>query len=209
MSIKWTVLNMGCLSRNKFWGEHPDTAYRKAYCTSTVIEAGDDIIIVDPPMAGEGMCNLLDSRCGLAIKDITKVFITHTHGDHMEGLDAFPHAQWYLSPGEMKTLEKEPRWNEKFIPAADEVAPGVRTIPLPGHTLALTGLVFNAAEGCIVVAGDGVMTKDFFQNKTGFHNSADMEQVAKTIEMLAEMADIIVPGHDNYFCPKTANFISK
>ncbi len=43
------------------------------------------------------------------------------------------------------------------------------------------------------------MTRDFFADRRGFHNSADLDAAGATITRLSTIADIIIPGHDNYF----------
>jgi glyoxylase-like metal-dependent hydrolase (beta-lactamase superfamily II) len=51
----------------------------------------------------------------------------------------------------------------------------------------------------VVVAGDAVMTRDHWCERLGHHNSADLGLAARTIGQLAAFADIVVPGHDNFF----------
>jgi glyoxylase-like metal-dependent hydrolase (beta-lactamase superfamily II) len=51
----------------------------------------------------------------------------------------------------------------------------------------------------VVIAGDAVMTRDHWRERQGHHNSADLALAARSIEQLAALADIVVPGHDNYF----------
>jgi N-acyl homoserine lactone hydrolase len=41
------------------------------------------------------------SECGLTPADITTVFITHAHFDHMGGLDLFPNAKFYIQKREL------------------------------------------------------------------------------------------------------------
>ena len=43
------------------------------------------------------------------------------------------------------------------------------------------------------------MTRDFWLGRQGFHNSVDFDLAAQTMDQLAAAADIIIPGHDNYF----------
>ena len=51
----------------------------------------------------------------------------------------------------------------------------------------------------VAVAGDSVMTRDFFKDRRGYYNSADFAASAHSIDLLMEKADIVVPGHGNYF----------
>jgi len=44
-----------------------------------------------------------------------------------------------------------------------------------------------------------VMTRDYWDDRRGYFNSADLEQAARTITELVDIADCVVPGHDNCF----------
>ena len=204
MLPKWTVLSIGAISRNKFWGESDDKSHRNIYCTSTLIQTDTDIIIVDPSMQAYEMAWLLDFRSGLTLDKVTKVYATHFHGDHSAAMPFFPNAQWFMPPLEIDRVEFSGYSKDRIIPARDEISPGINTIALPGHTPGLTGLWFDSAEGRVVVAGDGVMTRDFFRHRTGYYNSTDLQQAAASIDKLIDFADVIVPGHDNYFLVKAA-----
>ena len=205
MLARWTVLNMGSITRNKFWGERDSNSYRKIFCTSTLIQTEHDIIIVDPSMSGADMDYLLDSRCGLKASDVTKVFVSHTHGDHLVGIKSFEHAEWFMTSPEIEVLkEKGSDLAERFNTAAGEISNGIEVISLPGHTAGIGGLEFDAVEGRIAVVGDAVMTRDFFRHRIGYHNSADFMAASATIERLAKAVDVVVPGHDNYFYVKAA-----
>jgi glyoxylase-like metal-dependent hydrolase (beta-lactamase superfamily II) len=90
------------------------------------------------------------------------------------------------------------------MPATGTILEAVDVVPTPGHTVDHHSLRFKCNGYSIVVAGDAVMTQDFWRDRQGYFNSVDREQVARTMEHLASMADIIVPGHDNYFLLKDA-----
>jgi hypothetical protein len=49
----------------------------------------------------------------------------------------------------------------------------------------------------VIIAGDAAMTRDFWRERQGYFNSADLALAAQSIEKLAQIADLIVPGHDN------------
>lgn len=67
----------------------PDT---DRYCQSILIETGDSAYLVD---AGAPVIDLL-TRKGFDLKKIRAVFITHMHGDHIDGLLSFVDlSMWY------------------------------------------------------------------------------------------------------------------
>jgi glyoxylase-like metal-dependent hydrolase (beta-lactamase superfamily II) len=200
--ISWRVLNIGYISRNKYWGEETTRAYRSAVCTGVFINCGGIKIIVDPPLPPEQMDSLLDTRCGLKSGDIDIIFITHSHGDHFAGLGAFEHAERFLAPAEYTMLLSQggsKELLEQVKPAERELAPGISVIDLPGHTQGLAGLEFRSDEGTVIVTGDAVMTREFFIGRSGYFNCVDEAASTQTIGLIASRADIVVPGHDNYF----------
>ena len=79
---------------------------------------------------------------------------------------------------------------------------GVEFIPIPGHTIGTTGILFDTVDGRTCVCGDAVMTRDFFINRQGYYNSVDFAKSSESIEKMAGLADIVVPGHGNYFLNK-------
>ena len=197
---RWDVVTIGNLSRNRYWGESDAEAVRPALCTCTLI-AGDAFrLLVDPSHAGEGdMVRELDRRTGLKPGDITAVFLTHDHADHLAGVPHFRGAKWLAAPAVASILNESGRLPRRVEPASGFLFDAVEMIPLPGHTLTQHGLRFDCDGLSVVVAGDAVATRDFFRERRSFFNAADFELSAKTMDRVADMADIIVPGHDNYF----------
>ena len=72
-------------------------------------------------------------------------------------------------------------------------------VATPGHTASHHALRFDCEGRSIATAGDAVATHDFFRDRRGFYNSVDFEAAARSMDKLASLADIIVPGHDNFF----------
>jgi len=204
--IRWRVLTVGHLSRNKFWGESIDHAYRETLCTSTLIQIGDRNIVVDPSCPPDEMERVLDQRAGIKPEAIDTVFLTHFHGDHYVGLTTFPHAAWYMAAPEIAawTEQTAPDAPERALlarikPAPAEVVPGVALLATPGHTPNHTSLIFSSADWRVVIAGDAVMTYDYFQARDVHYNTVDRAAAVRSIDTIAELADVVVPGHDNYF----------
>lgn len=198
---RFTILTLGCFSRNRYWGEEDAKSYRRALCTSTLIETPQGARIpVDPAVSGAALAQVLDERCGLRPEAVDYVYVTHRHGDHYVGMADLPRAVWLAAPGDAGEIRRAlPQHAKRIFAAGAEIVPGVQVLPLPGHTPGLAGLLFASEDGMVAVAGDSVMTRDFFKDRRGYYNSADFAASARSIDLLMEKADIVVPGHGNYF----------
>ena len=200
MAVRWDIICIGNLSRNRYWGEAEDKPIRAALCTSTLITGDDFRLLVDPAFAdGDQMAGELNRRTGLALDDITAVFVTHEHGDHHAGLRHFAEAQWYAAPEAAEAINGSGKYGKQMAAVTGSVCDDVQVIHTPGHTLGHHSLRFTCQGQVVVIAGDAVMTRDFWRDRRGYFNSKDFGQASRTIEMLAETAEVIVPGHDNYF----------
>ena len=204
--FKWSILTLGQFSRNKFWGEDITKSYRGPICTSTYISGNNAQILVDPPFEVDKLADVLNARTGKTLADITHVYVTHGHGDHFVTLSCFPNAQIFVAPGELQAVYDECERRGEKIPklhkAKDGFVPEMSVIHVPGHTAGICGLFFKAEEGKVAVVGDAIMNRDFYEAREGYHNSVDFPESRKTINLLASSADVIVPGHDNYFLVK-------
>jgi glyoxylase-like metal-dependent hydrolase (beta-lactamase superfamily II) len=197
---RWDVITIGNLSRNRYWGESDDKGVRSSICTCTSITGDDFFILVDPSLKDAAeMAHALNGRTGFKPEDVTVVFVTHEHPDHYEGIAHFPDARWLAAPAVAKILNKSGKISRSIEESTNNLFDVIKVIPTPGHTHAHHSLVFDCCNLRVVIAGDSVMTHDFFRDRRGYLNSVDFELSAKTIDELANMADIIVPGHDNYF----------
>ncbi len=197
---RWDVITVGNLSRNEYWGEGRERAVRPILCTSTLIRGDGFALLVDPPIKDAGqIAREFDRRTGKKLDIVTACFITHEHGDHWPGIENFPQARWLASPGVAESLNRTAGLSKKIEPAEGRLFDALDVVPSPGHTRDHCSLRFNCAGRSIATAGDAVATLDFFHDRRGFYNSADFEQAARSMDKLAALADIIVPGHDNYF----------
>lgn len=187
-------------------GEADDRAYRNPLCTSVLILTRNRAIAVDPNLPPEGMPSLLDRRAGLSIPEVDIDFLTHFHCDHRFGIDAFSEAEWLMAGEEVSACRDEPPENDDHRRVLDclreapgESAPDIALPATPSHMLNHHSLVFDAEVLRVVVAGDATMTRDFFRARDYYFNSADTEAAVRSIEEIATTADVVVPGHVNYF----------
>ena len=68
MSLAFDVINIGCLSRNRFWNE--EQARRVAHATCVLIRDGSKTVLVDPSLPAELLNHRLDERAGLAAQKL-------------------------------------------------------------------------------------------------------------------------------------------
>jgi len=197
---RWDVITIGNLSRNRYWGESEDRGVRSAICSCTVISGDGFHIIVDPSLKDEkAMATELDRRTGLGLNDMDAVFVTHQHGDHHYGLKHFPKAKWLAGAEVAAGLNRSGRYSKPVAPVGDRIFEAVEVLSTPGHTMDHHSLRFDCKELSVVIAGDAVATQDFWVERMGYFNTVDFDLSARTMDKIASIADIVVPGHDNYF----------
>jgi glyoxylase-like metal-dependent hydrolase (beta-lactamase superfamily II) len=194
-----TIVNIGYLSMNKHWGETARTRWATATCT--LVTVGDTRLIVDPSPYPEALEHLLFVRTGLKPSAVGAVLLTHHHADHRYGLPLFDHAQWFMaeagiaewrqsSPGDAAVIAR-------FAPAAGRLPEGLRLEATPGHTMSHHSLVMGSPWGPLYVAGDAVMTPEFFVAEEGLYNSTDLAVAAETVRRIKHEAALVIPGHGN------------
>ena len=202
---RWDVITLGNLSRNRYWGESDAQGVRSAICTCTVIQGEGFRVIVDPSLANaEQMAAELDRRTGLKLRDIDTVFVTHEHADHWYGLAHFSEAKWLAAPDVASALNKTKKLPKPVEAATGRLLDALAIIPTPGHTLSHHSLRFDYEGLSVVIAGDAVATRDFWRERRGYYNCADFALSAKSMDKIAGLANIVVPGHDNFFLNPTA-----
>jgi N-acyl homoserine lactone hydrolase len=152
---------------------------------------------------------------------LTRVVLTHLHWDHCYNLEMFPSARFWLQADELEAArhplpsqrlpyevgipDRQPPWQAavdrlEVIRGRRDVAPGVTTIPLPGHTPGLQGVLVDTAGGKYLIASDAL---PLLENL----GSAGVDPIAPAIHIdvaacfdsLARMrtvADVVLPSHD-------------
>ena len=127
-----------------------------------LIDTGSEVILVDTGLpagfpvevidekamayTGENICDYMDSLAALGYKpeQVTKILLTHRHGDHSGELRSFPNAKIYVGAEEMQADELKGLTNTLSLhdalpiyhnfPEAQKICDGVWFIKAKGHT---------------------------------------------------------------------------
>lgn len=119
------------------------------YFTPTMVRSGGEVILFDTGLDAAGITTAL-AEAGLGPQDVTRVVLTHMHGDHIGGLmgeggPTFANAtyvagqveydHWAAAGNEGFDTKVKPLADRMtFVSDGDSVAPGVTALAAFGHT---------------------------------------------------------------------------
>jgi glyoxylase-like metal-dependent hydrolase (beta-lactamase superfamily II) len=198
------VIAIGSLAKNKYWREKVPA--RQEYATTTLVRSGEVLLIVDPGWPAEVLKSALFYRAGLEPDAVTHVYMTHMDVCHMAGIGLFPKAKWLAYDEEMKYADAElaAAAPERAVlarlqSAPDKFAPGVDLFPTFGHTPGHASVLVYSPMQTAIIAGDAVLTREHFEQGDLGDAPWDLVKAKESFQDVLEIADIIVPGHDNLF----------
>jgi N-acyl homoserine lactone hydrolase len=121
---------------------------------------------------------------GLRPEDVRTVVITHLDWDHAGGVGAFSNAEvlvhrpeYEFASSAMGRMRYQPRlWPTDFeptlydldpepygpFPESKTLAPDVRLVPIPGHSIAQVGAIVRANGHALLFAADHMLRQDWF-----------------------------------------------
>jgi glyoxylase-like metal-dependent hydrolase (beta-lactamase superfamily II) len=209
---------VGTLSRNRFWDEAG--AVRAAHATTTLLRDGTTTVIIDPSLPDRVLEQRLDERTGLKPASVDVVFLTNFRPLHRMGIGLFQEATWLIHDAERaaigeflasvadsaevqgrpvdEAVEQELALLTKFEVAPEQITDDIHLFPSPGVTPGAASLMACNPDRTIVVAGDAVISREYFQNRQAFEQHADPQSAVASLAEIAEIGDIIVPGHGDW-----------
>lgn len=214
--MDYRIISIGALSRHELWNEGGAT--RSPHSTCTLIRSEKDVILVDPGLPAQIIGARLQERAGIDLKDVTKVFLTCFRPAHRWGLAGLEHAKWYIGEAEREAIgrhlvehfqleeQESDGWEilkrdiellKKFKPAPDQLAKGVDLFPSYGFTPGTCGLLLAMPTHTVVIAGDAVATQEHLEQGRVLRGAYDAAMAKDSLFEIVEIADLIVPGHDN------------
>ncbi len=203
------ILAIGTLSKNRFWDEK--SPVRQEMATATLVRSEEVVLVVDPGWPPEVLEAVLFYRAGLKASDVTHVFVTHIDPAHIIGIGLFPKAKWMAHSEELVYAKAEMADDDtmasvlrKMRKAPDRIAPGVEIFPTPGHSPGHTSLMVNTPVTTTMLAGDVVLTRDYLEHGDLGPTLYDRDRAEESFREVLEIADLIVPGHDNLLWQRSA-----
>ncbi|MCD6303824.1 MAG: hypothetical protein J7M21_02540 [Planctomycetes bacterium] len=217
MSLEYCVVSIGTLARNRLWGESVEV--RSSHATTTAVFDAGRVILVDPSLPSAALGPVFNERTGKRLDDVTDVFCTTLRPVHRRSIRAFPEAAWWahedelayyrrelqdrldsagrLDPQQAEAVREELKLLEAFRPAPERFSRQVTVYPMKGASAGSAGLLLTPATTTIVIAGDAAVTAEHVQHGQVWRGCADLAAAAASMRDLLELADVIVPGHDN------------
>jgi glyoxylase-like metal-dependent hydrolase (beta-lactamase superfamily II) len=159
---------------------------------------------------------------GVNAQDVRSVIITHLHNDHVGTFFDFPNAAFNLQDREMRHVTGRHMRHEylrrpyeadhvagmvrmvfegrvEFRDGDEEIAPGISTHHIGGHSAGLQSVRVRTRRGWVVLASDASHYYEHMERGTCFPVTLHLGDVLEGYEKLRRLADSprhIVPGHD-------------
>jgi glyoxylase-like metal-dependent hydrolase (beta-lactamase superfamily II) len=212
------IISIGTLSRNRLWNE--STVTRTPHATTTLIRVGKRTVLVDPGLPPQALGARLYERTGLKPESIDTIFLTNSRPAHRGGISLFGKARVLIHELEQQharaqlealiegapeedidrsAMQRELQLINSFKPADDKLADHLDLFPLFGYTPGTCGLLVTSTLSSTLIAGDAVPTLDHFLAGQVLPESHDIKAAQESMAEVYEIADLIVPGHDNIF----------
>jgi|Deesub1362B_J571_1020462.scaffolds.fasta_scaffold00173_27 glyoxylase-like metal-dependent hydrolase (beta-lactamase superfamily II) len=192
------------------------------WCTVALIES-DKRVLFDTGSYGDRF-QLLETleKNGIRRDEIDIVFLSHLHYDHCINAELFPDSKILLSDREWEYFESEEykEVGDEVVPEGvirefedriettgeeEEIAEGVEVVEFPGHTPGSSALLFNE----ILFTGDAVKNLWDFKNRSPpYPTFSDEDLAVENYELVREIAEIVVPGHDTPFSVNEERYLS-
>jgi len=135
-----------------------------------IVRTADRVLLFDTGNGPSAMLSASMATAGVEAGAVTDIFISHSHGDHVNGLVAasgglaFPNATVHISANEWAAMQANaqlaalvstvaPRVST-FAPGAELVPGAVRAVDIQGHTPGHSGYLITSGQESLLYIGD-------------------------------------------------------
>lgn len=166
------------------------TVLKDWFTSALLLEAGDTVVLFDGGFRAKKMTTLLDDR-GLAPGDVTHVFVTHGHSDHL-GLIPELSAPVFALAEERSRIDEESEGAVQIDQVVEdgEVVPvgdtAVEVFAVPGHTAGSAAFLVN---GVLILGDSALVNRSGELVPVAEKRSEDPEQLERSMRALAERLD--------------------
>lgn len=135
-----------------------------------IVRTADRVLLFDTGNGPSAMLSASMATAGVTPSDVTDIFISHSHGDHVNGLLgsdgalAFPNAAIHISVNEWTAMQANTQLASlvtaatprvaTFEPGADLVPGTVHAVDIQGHTPGHSGYLITSGEASLLYIGD-------------------------------------------------------
>jgi glyoxylase-like metal-dependent hydrolase (beta-lactamase superfamily II) len=170
------------------------------FVSAYLLQRGREIAVVDT--GTEGGAEQIEAglaALGADWTDIRHVILTHSHGDHVGGLDVVlenaPAASAHAGTADLESISTTDPDGINGLDDGDEIF-GLRVIGTPGHTPGHIA-VFDEASG-LLVAGDALNAEDGRLTGANPRFTPDMDEANASIQKLARRdVETVLMGHSD------------
>jgi glyoxylase-like metal-dependent hydrolase (beta-lactamase superfamily II) len=137
-----------------------------------IVRTADRVLLFDTGNGPSAMLSASMATTGVEAGAVTDIFISHSHGDHVNGLVdanggmAFPNARVHISANEWAAMQANDQLDalvatitprvQAFAAGAELVPGAVRAVDIQGHTPGHSGYLITSGEASLLYMGDAM-----------------------------------------------------
>ncbi|WP_170476462.1 N-acyl homoserine lactonase family protein [Ruegeria arenilitoris] len=190
-----------------------DTGFPEKYAIDTDAASKEDRLYEFGEVLECGPGNLPNAqlaKLGLSSDDITLHVCTHTHIDHVGGLDAFPNVPILISAKE-RTLPRPLYWggvqplewpDRNYLQVEGDVAigPGLTVLEASGHAPGQIALMVELPSGPVLLTSDAISRPAEIDEKFvgSWDETVAIASANRLMALAAEQGAFVIYGH----CPE-------